>query len=296
MITFTPQELNPYSRGLHEEALASAKKYLVVEAELLAAIIEIDLDETYKKLRYEHLTPYCMQELKLSEEVAGTFVRVARKCIEVPKLSLAVNEGLHLTKAKTIASVLTFDNQDEWIGKAQSLSKRKLEREVAVVNPSPFQKEKAKPVGENRNRLEFEVDDETMALEQRAQDLVSGKLGRTAALAEVQKYLLKSFIKHEDPVAKADRSKSHRSRERSSENSSYRSPPRESIPAAIKHAVHRRDHGLCQAKTPDGTLCLKERWVQLHHVLPKAQGGLDTAENLITLCSSHHRLWHEQWE
>ncbi|OYZ10966.1 MAG: hypothetical protein B7Y39_19920, partial [Bdellovibrio sp. 28-41-41] len=44
----------------------------------------------------------------------------------------------------------------------------------------------------------------------------------------------------------------------------------------------------------DGSICGQSRWVHFHHIQPVANGGENTAENLVTLCSSHHRLWHSQ--
>ena len=282
MFAFAAEELNSKSQSIHDHAIATAKKYLIAEADLLTAIIHVDQDQTFKKLGFEHLTPYCVRELKLSEEVAGTFVRVARKSRQVPQLVEAVDAGLELTKAKTIASVITPDNQLEWIERAKTLSKANLEKEIAREIPKPLKPEKAKAVGEDRHRIEFEVDDATMIMQKRAMDLVSGKLRKNASLGQTQSYLLKHFLKHEDPVVKAERS-----RERSKTKN-------KSVPAHVKHEVYKRDQGCCQAQNPDGTKCNQTRWVDLHHVQPKAAGGSDTLENLITLCSSHHRLWHER--
>ncbi len=32
--------------------------------------------------------------------------------------------------------------------------------------------------------------------------------------------------------------------------------------------------------------------VEIHHVTPVSEGGLSTLENLMTLCSAHHRIEH----
>jgi len=39
--------------------------------------------------------------------------------------------------------------------------------------------------------------------------------------------------------------------------------------------------------------CTHERWLTAHHVVHWADGGETTAENLVMLCSKHHRLLHE---
>lgn len=253
--------------GAHQRALACARRYLVAEADLLVAIVEVDRLRIYEAFHYTHLTPYCVKELGLSEDVAACFVRVARKGREVPELQEAVSDGrLTVTKAKAIASVITPDSQEVWIEKAATLSKRELEAEVAEANPAAGKPEKAKPVGKKKVRVEFELTEEEMELFRRAQELM-----RANSLAEAQVQLLKFFLDRKDPVRKADRS-----RDRSG-------------PAAVKHAVNRRDRGRCQAKLPDGSKCGSKRWIHLHHIKEKAEGGPDTIENLITLCSAHHR-------
>jgi alanyl-tRNA synthetase len=68
---------------------------------------------------------------------------------------------------------------------------------------------------------------------------------------------------------------------------------RQSISASIMHEVNRRDGGQCTYVSPDGRRCECNRFLHLHHVKPVAQGGENTVENLITLCSAHHRLIHE---
>ena len=73
--------------------------------------------------------------LGLSEDVAANFVRVARKSRTVPELKEAIDEGrISVTKAKTIASVITSENHLDWIDKAQSLSKDKLEMIVFTID------------------------------------------------------------------------------------------------------------------------------------------------------------------
>ena len=43
-----------------------------------------------------------------------------------------------------------------------------------------------------------------------------------------------------------------------------------------------------------GSICGETRWVHLHHIIHKEHGGKDVADNLTTLCSAHHRLWHRR--
>jgi len=61
------------------------------------------------------------------------------------------------------------------------------------------------------------------------------------------------------------------------------------IPPATRRLVLARDRHTC--RTPG---CGHTRFLEVHHLKPRAQGGNNHAENLVTLCSTCHRLWHEK--
>lgn len=52
-----------------------------------------------------------------------------------------------------------------------------------------------------------------------------------------------------------------------------------------RRAVYRRDGWRC-------ALCDETRYLQVHHVIPRGQGGSDHMMNLITLCSNCHAVAH----
>ncbi|MCB9571740.1 MAG: HNH endonuclease [Kofleriaceae bacterium] len=63
--------------------------------------------------------------------------------------------------------------------------------------------------------------------------------------------------------------------------------PTQTIPAPVRAAVVARDHGRCRVPG-----CRASRWVEVHHVQPRAQGGRHTLANLISLCGGHHDAVH----
>ena len=52
-----------------------------------------------------------------------------------------------------------------------------------------------------------------------------------------------------------------------------------------RKAIYRRDGYQC-------ALCGSTRYLQLHHYIPRGQGGKDCPHNLITLCADCHALAH----
>ncbi len=61
------------------------------------------------------------------------------------------------------------------------------------------------------------------------------------------------------------------------------------IPPAIRQRVLSRDHHRCRAPG-----CRNTHYLEVHHIRPRERGGSNRPENLVTLCSSCHRLWHER--
>ena len=62
---------------------------------------------------------------------------------------------------------------------------------------------------------------------------------------------------------------------------------KQTIPPAIRRLVLRRDGGRCRVPG-----CRQGTFVDVHHLDPRADGGGNEPENLLTLCSAHHRANH----
>jgi hypothetical protein len=61
----------------------------------------------------------------------------------------------------------------------------------------------------------------------------------------------------------------------------------QSIPPALRRQVMRRDHGRCVVPG-----CRHATFVDLHHIEARSDGGEHADDNLIVLCSAHHRALH----
>jgi 5-methylcytosine-specific restriction endonuclease McrA len=59
------------------------------------------------------------------------------------------------------------------------------------------------------------------------------------------------------------------------------------VPASVRRAVWARDAGRCAFIGADGR-CPETGWLELHHVVPFARGGMSTAENLELRCNAHN--------
>jgi len=61
------------------------------------------------------------------------------------------------------------------------------------------------------------------------------------------------------------------------------------IPPRVRREVLARDQHRCQAPG-----CGHTRFLEIHHIVSRQQGGNNQADNLVTLCASCHRLYHER--
>jgi 5-methylcytosine-specific restriction endonuclease McrA len=61
------------------------------------------------------------------------------------------------------------------------------------------------------------------------------------------------------------------------------------IPPRVRREVLTRDNHRCQAPG-----CGRTRFLEVHHIVARRNGGSNQAENLTTLCAACHRLYHER--
>lgn len=59
------------------------------------------------------------------------------------------------------------------------------------------------------------------------------------------------------------------------------------IPEPIRRAVIARDGGRC--KVP---WCRNHRWIDIHHLRPRAEGGDHSLDNTCLPCEAHHLALH----
>lgn len=60
------------------------------------------------------------------------------------------------------------------------------------------------------------------------------------------------------------------------------------IPPRVRRAVVRRDRGRCVVPG-----CRASRWIDVHHLRPRASGGGHVPENLAVVCTAHHAAIHD---
>jgi len=297
---------------LDQQATQIVQRYRGEENQLISVLQQIESQAVFKKLGYTSMHEYCVQRLKLSDSRAYELINVSRTCTKVPQVKAAIEAGVvSISAVKRIGSVVTKDNADLWLEQASTLRQKDLERAVATVNPREAVKEQVKPISEKRSMLMVGISLELEKKLGRVRELVAQNTAKPCNLEQALEQMAAVFLERKDPVQRAERItqkkliKKPKSTSLSNAAGSVKKTvqkarrpiakqSRSPIPAAIRHQVSLRDRGQCQGKTPQGTPCGCRQWTELHHIRPVALGGSHDPDNLLTLCSHHHRLVHQR--
>jgi len=271
MPIFIPKlPLNPSELALHESALKAAGRFHSAQFELLELVEEVDQRRIFVKLGQRSTFAYCVNALNLSEDMTCNLTAVARKSRRIKELKQAVQDGLSIAKARKIAPYINEENKTHWIALAKTLSFAQLEREIVKEHPGQEVREQVRPVSENRQKLTLGLNNDDYELLLTVQNLVSTKEAVSATLEQTLVTALREYAERHSPIQKAERR-------------------RKDTP---KHEVNERDLQRCQAVDDVGNICGQARWLHLHHIVPRSEGGSDHPGNLVTLCSFHHQLLH----
>jgi HNH endonuclease len=65
--------------------------------------------------------------------------------------------------------------------------------------------------------------------------------------------------------------------------------PTRDVPRQVQRAVCQRDGGQCGFVSRDGHRCTERTFLEFHHIVPYAKGGLATVENISLRCRRHNQ-------
>lgn len=292
---------------------------------------EVQRRALYREYGHPSLELYATQSLGFSQNRYWQFKRLADDLDRLPVLREAVASGeLGWTKAQQVARVATPETQQAWVAKATTTGRRELAKEVQAVRaaamvearravaldapppaPAPIEvsvtlrgdalqvarlelllekarKQRCGPEGASRLDLVIEalaalIDgnpaEEPAATSRPGVQVVVQQCPDCAAamvatgrgerpLAPAQVAALACDVQ----VLDARRGGSNRS----------------TIPPRVRAAVLARDRHRCT--TPG---CRATRFLEVHHVVPRARGGGNEVGNLVTLCGRCHGFVHE---
>jgi 5-methylcytosine-specific restriction endonuclease McrA len=142
-----------------------------------------------------------------------------------------------------------------------------------------------KPLDAERYRVQFTVTRDTFDKLRRVQDLMRHTCA-DGDLAVVFDRALTKLLEHVERTTLARVSRPRRPQ----------GAPAGSrhIPAAVRRAVWTRDEGRCAFVGARGR-CTERGFLEFHHVVPFADGGAATVENIQLACRAHNQYESDQW-
>ena len=292
-------------------ALRKAERNAVV---LFGEILQRKL---YRELGFSSIHLYATNALGFSRTKTYEFIRLAESLEKLPRLKQSVESGeVPWTKAREVVRVATPETEGEWLKLAESKSRRQLEEEVAKSRAARDRDEsqgelvplpstpKAAPAPYVTFRLETMSKAKLEAMIEKLMKL------HHCSREQVLMMALEAFSGESSP--RGDSSYQvivHRCEECGKSevdgaqvgeaateqiacDSRVLAPGkrnRATIPPARRRAVLARDGHRCRTRG-----CNAKHFLEVHHIVPRSRGGTNDEANLITLCSSCHRLAHEQ--
>ena len=294
-----------------------------VQVEFLLHLAEFDTRRAWAEEGYGSLWDYLLRVLHLREGAAFRRIAAMRVLRRLPALAEALRDGrLCLSTITVLGPLLTEENVERLVVTLQPrtapkdglrrLPSRKLQpcetptpvdepsaptMSVATAPPTPAALQLAppppratlEPVTADTYSLRVTVD---AALEKEIEELkalLSHKIPNGDLTAVVREAVQCALEKHRKRKGAADPSRKRKSpvAAKLAKNTVH---GRQSIPAAVRREVWKRDEGRCTWRGPDGQRCGSTWKVELDHFRPAALGGSSTVENLRILCRAHNTL------
>jgi 5-methylcytosine-specific restriction endonuclease McrA len=282
----------------------------------------------FKELGYSSIYQYAAEELGFSPTRTGDFKRLAEKLDKLPAVAAKVRTGeLGYTKAREIVKVADPATEEDWLEVAEGQSRRELEATVRQArkrvalerNSKPGQGElvpremPSSPPAATPVRVSFDL----TPLQHARYAALLARIGHQGDRADLLLDMMETFLGADESAprgASESRYQIHVHQCPTCSKTSVPTPQGErelddaeaeavkcdamihqsgrrssrTIPPRIRREVLARDRHRCQRKG-----CGHNRFLEIHHLVPRSAGGTNDPANLVTLCSSCHRLWHQ---
>jgi hypothetical protein len=314
----------------HEAVLEVAQERARLERRESTSLLRAFRERVHRHLGYGAFAEYTDRHLGYCHRTTADKLRTAEALEQLPELARAQQEGrLHASAVRELARVATAETESAWIEAARGRRVREIERMVSGRARGDSPTSAPRPELE-KHVLRFEVSAETLAafrdairrineqsgekldddsalllmaraaLSTRAGDGDANSLGR----ANYQVTLFEcDHCKRAFQPAGPDRVQittatletgrcdaqqidlTHGSAPRGEVAGAPRAT--QSVPPAVRRQVLLRDLKTCKIPNCRNTLAL-----DVHHIQPRSEGGTHDAQNLVALCSAHHRAVH----
>jgi hypothetical protein len=311
----------------HDDAQALDQKIRAAlgrqrHSELEIAMLLAEMEDTlgYRELGFARLADYAAT-LGLAPRKAGDRVRVARRLDQLPEMRARLTSGeLDWSRARALVAVVTPQTEAAWVDRARTVTCTRLEQEIASARRGDLPDDNEPVRGPARRRIVLDVEASDAEAIYSAIALFRAQLGagddevdNGTLLAAICRNAMVKTEPEDAPTAEpyrivvqacpgcgdahgieAEVSDTVASEARCDAEVIDMTPgPRQGhatrvvAPALKRRVLHR--HGW-KCAVPH---CKCRLWLHIHHLDAWADGGRTTDENLVPLCSIHHRIVHD---
>jgi hypothetical protein len=294
--------------------------------ECLRGLVELEQRRTALALGFSSLFTYCVEVLRYSKGSTYRRTTAAKLLARFPVIADYLADGrLTLTKLLELREVLDEEHLVEIMDRAAGCTEEEVKELVVELRPRPAPPDLLMKLPTQRNASSGSTPEATVLTSPPASVPVapapppapaperrpSGRVEPIAPQTHVLRVTVSSaFVKDLETVRQALSHKFpaggleevlhecvrvtlqtiERRRRGSGKKKWARTPPPGSsdVPAAVRDEVWRRDEGRCGFIGSGGRRCNSDHQVQLHHLDPRAMGGLATADRLGLRCRAHN--------
>ena len=309
---------NQSAKKAHEKLLKSLEKLKKYEQSVLLIFAEIMHKKLYLDLGYSSMLNYAIDALEFSQSKAYYFISVARDLEKLPETKKAIESGnIGWSQAREITKVATPETEKKWLAEAENSTQKELAVKTSrarkqSVNKSQPELIKSEPLPEAEQKVSTSL---SFSIEQMERfNVLIEKMRKQGETGSREELLIKALtdstsqnsprgenspstkivITHCPDCGKAETSSGEISKNELEKaycdavvNENGRN--KASIKPSVRQEVMTRDQHICQ-----GQGCSSKRYLEVHHKVPRAVGGSNRAENLVTLCGACHRLVHKK--
>jgi len=306
----------------HEELKRLARKQCGLDLEIGRGLLRALRSSAHLKLGFGSFVEYGGRLLGCSPRMVNERLRVAEALEALPAIAAELEEGkLAWSAVRELTRVANPRTEQDWLRAASGRTLREVERCVAGRKSGDRPEDPADPALQ-KHVLHFEVSAETLATFRGAMGIVrresSEPLDDDAAILLVARCAFGGpqdegrasyqVLLHDCPSCARGEQEANGERIEVNDDTIEMArcdgqlldgqnlthvgttrPKRatQTIPPAVRRAVLRRDSRCCRVPG-----CRHTRYVDVHHLDPRAEGGGHEPENLVTLCGAHHRALH----
>src|SRR5215475_10601017 len=301
------RRLREYAR--HRASLDATKTFDLLRAEQLKLHFLCGFATMYE---------YLERVLGYGPHAARERMRVARALVKLPRTTAALARGeLTYSAVRELTRVATAKTEASWLAAAEGMAVNQIERLVAGHQPGDQPEDPTHP--DLRPRVvRIELPPEVYALWRQARSVIAAERGAEISDADFVESLCRAAIIPGTGTAGPSHQIAYQQCpdcRRATQNGAGReidiapevferascdakdlgsldatTPERATttVTPRLREQVFARDHHRC---TVPG--CRSARNLDIHHIVPQAQGGTHHMWNMTLLCSGHHAALHD---